>query len=232
MSRGSFSRSVARAASSGGGKAYGSRSPIAWYLVLTVIVVLGASLVVYSRYEHMHLKSTTTATKTIGPTASDHWQMAYAIDICGKVQPALPANSNLASVGIRTFGTGLIDINPDFTETTADQAKFEGAKATLGLFASSYPGLTLTADSIKLPGAKSTLWINGVDCPGKNSPVGHLQAKVWSSSSATGKLLTTSIPALHLTNGAMVTIAFVPIGTAIPEPPSKSALIAALGSSK
>jgi hypothetical protein len=231
MSRGSFSRSVARAASSGGGKAYGSRSPIAWYLVLTVIVVVGASLVVYSRYEHIHLKAKTTATKAIGPTVSDHWQMAYAIDICGKVQPALPANTNLGSVGIRTFGTGLIDIDPRFSSTAADQAKYEGAKATLGLFASSYP-FTLTADSIKLPGAKSTLWTSGVDCPGKNSPVGHLEAKVWSSPTATGKLLSTSIPDLHLTNGAMVTIAFVPSGSVIPEPPSKPALITALGSSK
>jgi hypothetical protein len=231
MSRGSFSRSVARAASSGGGKAYGSRSPIAWYLVLTVIVVVGASLVVYSRYEHMHLKTKTTAAASIGPTVSDHWQMAYAIDICGKVQSPLPANSNLGSVGIRTYGTGLIDIDPRFSSTAADQAKYEGAKATLGLFASSYP-FTLTADSIKLPGAKSTLWTNGVDCPGKNSPVGHLEAKVWSSPNATGKLLSTSIPALHLSNGAMVTIAFVPSGTAIPEPPSKPALITALGSSK
>jgi hypothetical protein len=231
MSRGSFSRSVARAASSGGGKAYGSRSPIAWYLVLTVIVLVGASLVVYSRYEHMHLHSKTTATKAIGPTVNDHWQMAYAIDICGKVQAPLPANTNLGTVGIRTYGTGLIDIDPRFSTTAADQAKYEGAKATLGLFASSYP-FTLTADSIKLPGKNSTLWMNGVDCPGKNSPVGHLEAKVWSSPSAKGKILTTSIPALHLTNGAMVTIAFVPSGTAIPEPPSKPALITALGSSK
>jgi hypothetical protein len=30
----------------------------------------------------------------------------------------------------------------------------------------------------------------------------------------------------------MVTIAFVPVGTAIPEPPSKSALVAALGTGK
>jgi len=231
MSRGSFSRSVARAASSGGGKAYGSRSPVAWYLVLAVIVLVGASLVVYSRYENMHPHTKPTAA-AIGPSATAHWQMAYAIDICGKVQAPLPANSNLDSVGIRTFGTGLIDINPGAVTTVADRAKYEGKKATLGLFASSYPSFTLTADSIKLPGAKSTTWTTGVDCPGKNSPVGHLEAKVWTSPTATGKLLSTSIPDLHLSNGAMVTIAFVPSGTVIPEPPSKSALITALGTSK
>jgi hypothetical protein len=231
MSRGSFSRSVARAASSGGGKAYGSRSPIGWYLVLTVIVLVGASLVVYSRYENMHHTSKPTAA-AIGPTASDHWQMAYAIDICGTVQKPLAPNSNLSTVGIRTYGNGLIDIDPGALTTAADQKKYEGAKATLGLFASSYSGFKLTADSIKLPGAKTTTWTTGVDCPGAKSPVGHLEAKVWSSPTATGHLLTTSIPDLHLTNGAMVTIAFVPTGTSIPEPPSKSALISALGTSK
>src|SRR5271167_4872408 len=122
MSRGSFSRSVARAASSGGGKAYGSRSPIGWYLVLAAIVVVGTSLVVYSRYENQHRK--TVATKpAIGPSASQHWQMAYAIDICGTVQPALPPNSNLATVGIRTYGNGLIDINPGALATVADRPK-------------------------------------------------------------------------------------------------------------
>jgi hypothetical protein len=231
MSRGSFSRSVARAASSGGGKAYGSRSPIGWYLVLTVIVLVGASLVVYSRYENMHRTTKPTAA-AVAPTASDHWQMAYAIDICGKVQPALAANTNLSSVGIRTFGNGLIDIDPGAVTTVANRSKYEGAKATLGLFASSYTGLKLSADSIKLPGAKTTTWINGVDCPGAKSPVGHLEAKVWASPTATGHLLTTSIPDLKLSNGAMVTIAFVPAGTAIPEPPSKPALVAALGTSK
>jgi hypothetical protein len=197
---------------------------------LTAIVLAGVSLVVYSRYENMHPNKPKAA--VVAPTASDHWQMAYAIDICGKVQTALPANTNLASVGIRTFGNGLIDINPGAVTTVADRAKYEGAKATLGLFASSYPDLKLTADSIKLPGTKTTTWTNGVDCPGAKSPVGHLEAKVWSSPTATGHLLTTSIPNLHLSNGAMVTIAFVPAGTAIPEPPSKTALIAALGTSK
>jgi hypothetical protein len=230
MSRGSFSRSVARAASSGGGKAYGTRSPIGWYLVLAVIVVLGTSLVVYSRYENQH--RTTVATKPpIGPTASQHWQMAYAINICGTVQPVLPPNSNLGTVGIRTYGNGLIDINPGALATVADQPKFEGAKATLGLFASSYPGFKLTGDSIQLPGQK-TNYINGVDCPGAKSPVGHLEAMVWSSPTAKGHLLTTNLVDYHLTDGAMVTIAFVPAGTKISEPASKSALITALGSSK
>jgi hypothetical protein len=190
-------------------------------------VVLGTSLVVYSRYENQHRKSAATK-PAVGPTASQHWQMAYAIDICGTVQPPLAPNSNLSSVGIRTYGNGLIDINPSGVATASNASKYEGAKATLGLFASSYPNFKLTDDSIQLPG-KKTQWINGVDCPGAKSPVGHLEAMVWPSTTAKGHLLTTSIVGYHLTNGAMVTIAFVPAGTKIPEPSSKAALITALG---
>ena len=229
MSRGSFSRSVARAASSGGGKAYRTRSPVGWYLVMAMIAVLGISLVVYSRYENQHLKKA-PATTVLGPTASQHWQAAYAFDICGTMEPALPVNSNLATVGIRTFGNGLIDINPGALTTGA--AKFEGAKATLGLFASSYPNLKLTATSVQLPGTKSTNWYNGVDCTGKTKGVGKLQVKVWSSPTATGKILTTDPTKYHLTNGSMITIAFVPVGTPIPVPSSKAALISSLGSKK
>ena len=229
MSRGSFSRSVARAASSGGGKAYGTRSPVGWYLVMAVIVVIGVSLAVYSRYENLHSKA--TASKTVGPTASNHWQAAYAIDICGTMEPALPVNSNLSTVGIRTFGNGLIDINPGALTTGA--SKFEGTKATLGLFASSYPALKLTATSIQMPGTKQTSYYNGVDCTAKTvKGVGKLQVKVWSSPTAKGALLTTDPLKYHLTNGAMITIAFVPVGTPIPAPSSKAALISSLGSKK
>ena len=226
MSRGSFSRSVARAASSGGGKAYGSRSPVGWYLVMAVIVLVGLALVVYSRYENLHPHTA----PGVGPSASQHWQAAYGIDICGTFDAPLPVNSNLAKVGIRTYGNGLIDINPS---AVANPSKFEGAKATLGLFASSYPGLTLTSTSIKLPAQKQTVYFNGVDCTApKMKGIGKLQVKAWSSPTAVGKILTGNPLAYHLTNGSMITIAFVPAGAPIPAPSSRSALISALGSSK
>ena len=227
MSRGSFSRSVARAASSGGGKAYGSRSPVGWYLVMAVIVVLGLTLVVYSRYENLH-PGVTAAT---GPSATQHWQAAYGIDICGTFDAPLPVNSNLAKVGIRTYGNGLIDINPS---AVTNPASFAGAKATLGLFVSSYPGLKLSSNTLQLPGEKTPQHYDGVDCTGKvkYKGVGKLYVKVWSSPSATGQILTTDPTKYHLTNGAMITIAFVPAGSPIPAPPSRGALIAAIGSAK
>ena len=224
MRRGSFGRSVARAAASGGGRAYRARAPIGWYASIVVIVVGGVGLVAYSRYERLH-------PVTVGPTASDNWQAAFAVDICGTVAKALPANPNLSTVGIRTFGNGLINIDPAAASTPS---AFEGHNATLGKFASSYPGFTLTSTTIQLPGKGERLWKDGDRCTSSAGPLrgpAKLQVKVWSSPSSNGRLLGSDPTKLHLDNGQMITVAFVPTGSAIPEPPSRSALLQALGAS-
>lgn len=194
---------------------------------MVVIVAAGVSLIAYSRNENLHPK--TVATKApVGPNASDHWQAAYAIDICGEIEPSLPANSNLSKVGIRTYGNGLIDMDPSAVST--DEAAYEGAKVTVGLFAKSYPKFTLTSTSIQLPG-KSELKDGDVCSGGKLTGVGTLELWTWSSPNAKkGHLFTGNLTTYHLTNGAMVTIAFVPKGSTVPEPPSRTALVAALGS--
>jgi hypothetical protein len=236
MSRGSFSRSVARAAASGGGRAYRSRAPIGWYALLLVICVAGVSLTVYSRNERLHPAS--AAATTEGPTKNDHWHVALAIDICGKIQPNLPASSNIGTTGLRTYGDGLIDILPS---VASKPANFEGKNANLATFAKNYSGLTLTRSSIKLPG-QTTTYKDGTYCiqPNTKHPTqgqqredeGQLLIEQWPSPTGKGKLVTASDPSnVHLTNGSMVTIAFVIAGTKIPEPPSKSHLVEVLGSS-
>jgi len=235
MSRGSFGRSVARAAASGGGKAYRARRPVAWYLMMIAICVVGTSLIVYSRQERLHPPAAKAAE---GPAANDHWYVALGIDICGTVQPNLPKNPNLTSTGLRTFGDGLINIEPA-AATSGKPANFEGAKATLSNFAAHYPGFTLTRTSIKLPGQKTT-YTDGYYCIKRPSAhptlaqqradEGQLFVEEWKSPTAVGHLLTTADPTkLHLTNGAMVTIAFVTVGQKIPEPTSKPQLVQALG---
>ena len=194
---------------------------------MAVIVLVGLTLVVYSRYQNLHPNTS----PAVGPSATQHWQAAYGIDICGTIDAPLAVNSNLATVGIRTYGNGLIDINPS---AVTKPASFDGAKATLGLFVSSYPGLKLSTNTLQLPGEKTPSHYNGVDCTGKAKykGVGKLYVKVWSSPTATGQILTTDPTKYHLTNGAMITIAFVPAGSPIPVPPSKTALISAIGSTK
>src|SRR5271169_2254667 len=98
MSRGSFGRTVARAAASGGGKAYRGRPALSWWFTMVAICAIGISLIVYSRNERLHFNQVAAPE---GPSATDNWTAAFAVDICGKVQPNLPANSNLDATGIR-----------------------------------------------------------------------------------------------------------------------------------
>jgi hypothetical protein len=189
---------------------------------MALVVVVGVGLIAYSRNENLNPVQ-------VGPTATDHWQAAYAIDVCGTMEPALAANTNLTSVGIRTFGDGLIDIDPSIA--SSDPSAYDGLNATLGKFASSYPGFKLTSTSIELPGKHAKTYSDGQRCAGPLKGKATLVAKVWSSPTAKGAIATGSVTAVRLTNGQMITLAFVPPGSAIPEPSSRSTLLQALGTS-
>jgi hypothetical protein len=217
MPRGSFSRTVARAAASGGSRSYRARRPFAWYGLLALIIIGGCVLVGFSRNQKLHA-STSTA---IGPGASANWNVAVGFDICGTTEPDLPASTNASTVGIRTYGDGLINIVPAVATTPSD---YEGKKATLGNFVSHYSGLTLTSTSLKLPGSTQKTWTNGESCTGKLTGAADVQVKVWSSPTAKGKLYTGNPADIHLDNRQMITVAFVPKGATIPEPVSKSSL--------
>jgi len=172
---------------------------------MAVVVVLGVTAVAFSRYERSHLPPATP------PTFTDHWHEAVAFDICGKIQANLPQPTNL--IGIHTHGDGLIHVEP---QSSADT----GTNATLGRFASGYPGLGLTSTSLHYPGQRT--WTNGDKC---GSIPGKVQLKTWSSLvDQKGTLVTGDPRKLRTVNGALLTIAFVPPGTNIPKPPSAANL--------
>lgn len=231
MARGSIGRRVARAAATGGGRTTRGRAPAAWYASLVLIVVLGTATVAFSRYERQHPPAPTP------PTKSDHWYSALAFDICGKMQPNLPANTNQATVGLFTAGDGLIQIKPRNSNETGDNA-------TLGLFVSEYKGvstkkpLALSASSLRYPGGRT--WANGDTCPATKDKSakasagkpGQVQVEVWDSLAAkTGKVLSGDPAGYKLGNGQLITIAFVPQGSKIPQPPSRLALLNASSAS-
>jgi hypothetical protein len=220
MARGSFGRTVARAASSGGSRSYRARPPVLWYLLMTVIVVGGVGLIAYSRYQVQH------AASAIGPSLDDNWQAALGIDICGTIKPDLPESTNVSTVGLRTFGSGLIDAAPDVSSSPQD---FEGAKATLGLFAKDYKGFTLTSTEIGYPGKHEKIYKNGDTCTGKLKGKSTLVARVWSSPTSRTSSLVSDPTKIHIANGEMITVAFVPSGSTIPAPSSKGALETAIG---
>ena len=225
MSRGSFGRTVARAAASGGSKSYRGRRPVLWYLSLLVIVVAGVALIVYSRNEAIHRASASTN----APTATDNWYTALGFDVCGTPQPNLAANTNLSAAGIRTFGDGIVNTNPG---SVSNSAAFTGAHATLGTFVSSYGNhLSITPSAIVLPGKTPKRYVTGQRCKtgpyaGKTAAV---QVQVWPSTSGTGSAFTGDPSAIKLANGQMITVAFVPPGSTIPAPRSKATLLQDLG---
>jgi len=173
---------------------------------MAVIVVIGVTLVTYSRQERLHPAS--AAVDKIPPTLTADWTEGLAFDICGTPAATLAASPATTAIGIKTSGHGVINLQP---LTNADT----GPNATLGRFTGHYPGLTLTADSIKLPGGK--LYTNGQSC---SSKPGYLQVKTWSNpTSQSGKLYSGDPRNLLLENGQLITVAFVPRGTSIPKPP-------------
>jgi hypothetical protein len=179
---------------------------------LVLICVLGVALVVYSRYERWHPSS------GLQPTVGTKWYAALSFDVCGTTQPVLPANpSGKGTQQIYTQGDGVIRVEPT-------SSAYAGDKATLGHFVSGYSGLELTSNTLKLPGGKT--YHSGGTCPAGTpdaSKRGYVQVRMWTSFSGAGSntAVTVSDPTtLKLTNGQLITVAFVPHGASIGKPPS------------
>ena len=213
MARNDTGRWVQRAAATGGGRTYRGHMPVRWYSSLFLIALLGVALVVYSRYERQHPAAATP------PAVGTHWFAALAFDVCGKIQPNLPANPNEATAapGLHTLGDGVVQISPT---KPADA----GNNATLGRFVQLYPKLVLTQTSLKLPG--QTTHLNGQTCPPGTPDAGRkasVVVKVWPSFAPPGvnHPFEPSDPSTHkFADGELVTVAFVPAGASVPKPPA------------
>jgi hypothetical protein len=219
MARGDTGKWVARAGATGGGRSYRGQRPMKWYFSLAMICVVGVALIAYSRYERQNPAAATP------PAVGAHWFQALGIDICGTVQPNLPANPNASKApipGIRTDGDGVIQVAP----TTSKDA---GDNATFARFVESYPGLTITNDTLQLPGGPK--YSNGEKCPAGFPFTGKtaaLQIKVWPSFTPPGSNNPTVFhdPAsIKLADGQLITVAFVPSGVSVPKPSSITAML-------
>jgi hypothetical protein len=204
MRGGSASRRVARAAAAGGGKVRGTRVPIGWYTTLAVVVVLGIAVVAFSRYERQH----PVAAHVVQPAVGTRWADGFAFDVCGKLLPNPPRDPSGTVAGIYTDGDGVIHVDP---HSKADA----GHHATLGKFVSLYPGMVLGPAELRYPGGR--LWRNGDRCGTKP---GRVEVEVWDSLAATTGHVVRGDPAdLRLGNGQLITLGFVPSGTALRKPP-------------
>ncbi|HLG91910.1 MAG TPA: hypothetical protein VKY15_02885 [Acidimicrobiales bacterium] len=219
MARTSISRKVARAAATGGDRRLGrGRRPLGWYGVLTLIVVLGSASVAYSRYENTHPRQAPSATP---PTVKDTWRVAYAVDICGTILPNLPQPAKLT--GISTRGDGLIWVEPKLDRNPSLDT---GHRAVLGRFVASTPGLVLSSTQLGYPGRPTMT--NGDKC---GASPGRVRVRVWNSLvDTTGHVVSGDPNQVRLEDGQLITMAFLPPGTDIPQPPSRTNLSKPLSS--
>ena len=202
---------VTRAASTGGGRTYRGQMPINWYASLAVIIVVGLLLVGFSRYQRTHPSSSSSGS----PTTSQTWHVALGIDICGTVEPSLPASTTASTTGLTAAGSGVVVVAPKNSSEA-------GGNATLGKFVSGYKGLALTASTLQYPGKK--LMSNGETCP-KGTPdagkQGYVIVDTWPNFTSTKSKEVSGDPQnLKLTDAQMITMAFVPATATVPKPPA------------
>ncbi len=221
MARSSSGKSVARAAATGGGATYRGQMPVNWYAALVVIVLVGLGSVALAKYNYDQTPA------VVEPTTNTTWHAALAFDICGTMEPALPASPTTATTGLTTTGDGVLLIAPK----TASEA---GNNATLGKFADGYDGLTLTNTTLKYPSAKVPEYKNGEKCA-TGTPdagkVGEVEARWWVLTTKTAKngeleqaggLATVKPADLKFVNRQLITVGFVPDNVSLPKPPAST----------
>lgn len=177
-----------------------------WPAVITVVVILGVALIVFSRSER---GSATTEPPRLG----DHVHAAYGVYDCTQFLPPLQ-DAKQDTLGIHTHGDGLIHIHPFSSSVT-------GKRATLKAFADQ-TGMKITDDRITLPTGK--VLEDGDKCGGKTAQV---EIAVWDNPGDSKPTIhTTGLADLHLGENQLYVIALVPSGTTLPKPPSLSELAA------
>ncbi len=207
---------VERAATTGGGRTYRGQMPVNWYASLVIICIVGLLLIGLSRYQRTHQ----TASSSGPPTTQQQWFAALGIEICGKMQPNLPANASAGTgqTGLVANGNGVLTIAPKNSSES-------GGNATLGKFVSGYRGLQLNSSTLQYPGQAALS--NGDVCP-KGTPQagkpGVVIVDSWPNFTSKGKGTQTSGPPqdLKFANGQLITMAFVPATVAVPKPPAQA----------
>jgi hypothetical protein len=187
--------------------------------VLVVICVLGFASIALARYSYQHPASAASGNP---PTTSDTWFAADSINTCGGTQPALAPNPGAAAAGATALADGVIQVNP----VTKDQT---GSNATLSLFVDGYKGLTVTPDELVVPASgkhgHATTWKSGTTCPKGTrdaGKVGYVEIAHWAHQQSSTPTTTTAPGNVRFTNSMLITIAFVPKGTTIAQPPNSA----------
>jgi hypothetical protein len=165
---------------------------------MALVVLVGFFLIASSRSDHRASASGSSATPPVANR--DHWHVAYGVYLCDAFAP--PITDQRDPKGIHTHGDGIIHTHPFLRSVS-------GHNATLGVFAETVK-MTLNDKELRLPGDK--FYKEGSTKCGDKP--GIVQALV------NGKLVTKDIAKIQLKEREHITIAFAPVGTTLPEPPS------------
>ena len=207
MPRSSWSKKVARAAGTGGGRTNRGRIPWTYYGAIILVIVLGlVGTVVSKDRRNNQINNAGTSAPAVGTV----WNEAVAFDLCGTFAPNVPKSSSNAN-GLTTQGDGIMHIAP--TNKSA-----AGKNATLGKWASDN-GVKLSAAQIQLP--KGKLYTAGDSCDGGK---GQIYVKQFAyPGDPVGVIVSGNPSNIHLQNQLELVVAFVPPSKSskIPAPPAK-----------
>ncbi len=143
---------MARAAAVGGGRTYRSQAPRGWFALLLAICLGGVALVAYSSYQRTVPPPAAVKKPQVPPTSSSQWEVALAVDICGKVVAnALPTSPASVSAYL-TLPNGVVNLEP---QRAVKPTQYEGKNATLATYLAA-EGITLGSKSLTIPGKPVT----------------------------------------------------------------------------
>jgi len=209
---------VSRVGAGGGGKAYQKSRPFNYYGVISVIVVLGLLLVVYSRYEYQNPAS--EAAPAVGTT----WFAAFAGEACGKTMAPLTPDAQTATNGLTVIQQNVIVISPKTPEES-------GNNATLATFMTQHPSLTFSDNTLSFPSTTAGdvvskySYKDGAKCP-KGSKyagqVGHIGIAYWSQFGQKDPVITTDPASVKFTDLMRITFFFEPDGVKPSEPSTET----------
>ena len=183
-------------------KAKARKGSLGFTIAIVAIVVLGIAGIALSRGGGGGSPDDTP------PTLNDHWHTAYAVNLCGTLQPNMAQPDRL--LGLHTHSDGLIHIEPFVTASVLDR----GNNATLARFVEGEPGMKLTSSEVQLPGGK--LWKNGDNC--EDGKPGKLTIRQWKDANGDEFKDYTNPKDVKITDGGALTIAFLPEGQDIEKP--------------
>lgn len=204
MGKASSTKRLQRVARASRGRHVRRQRSLGFPLAMTAVALVGVLLIVLTRNDQ-------EAAARPHPRLGDHFHSAFGIYRCDNFMPN-PVDVKEDRSGIHTHGDGLIHIHPFSNSVTGD-------RATLAVWGDQV-GITFGDNVVRY--RKVTLR-NGDTCGGKKA---RLKMAIWPSPTATEpRIITKGFGAHKLgTGGELITLALVPDGVDIPQPPSKAEL--------